>query len=185
MPAILGGIMTNLIIKIFLGYYHEIQIDNAYVYNMRTHALIQEKYVLEDKECPVCKKNNKVKDNNTSSKTFIRLVCFCLLSGGVAFLSAKGQFTVIETQLIVLFLGIIFAMYYAYCNKNIQTSLENIIWLFSSFEILFLLVNIRTFIQLPVDVFISVIIFLMLWIFIMLGIVCLSYYLTLLFSKEA
>ncbi len=131
------------------------------------------------------KKNNKVKDNNTRLKKFIRSVCFCLLSGGVAFLSTIGQFAVIETQLLVLFLGLLFAMYYAYYNKNIQTSLENIVWLFSSFEILFLLVNIRTFIQLPVDVFISVIIFLMLWIFIMLGIVCLSYYLTLLFSKEA
>lgn len=185
MPAILGGIITNLIIKIFLGCYHEILIDSAYVYNMRSHALIQEKYVLEEGECPVCKKNNKVKYNNTRSKTFIRSACFCLLSGGVAFLSAKGQFAVLKTQLIVLFLGIIFAMYYAYCNKNLQTSLENIIWLFSSFEILFLLVNIRTFIQLPVDVFISVIIFLMLWIFIMLGIVCLSYYLTLLVSKES
>ncbi|WP_249337266.1 hypothetical protein [Streptococcus pseudopneumoniae] len=56
------------------------------------------------------KKNNKVKDNNIRAKTFIRSVCFCLLSGGVAFLSAIGQFTVIETQLIVLFLGIIFAI---------------------------------------------------------------------------
>lgn len=177
--------MTNLIVKIFLECYDEIIIDNAYIYNMRTHALIQEKYVLEDGECPVCKKNNKVKDNNTRLKKFIRSVCFCLLSGGVAFLSTIGQFAVIETQLLVLFLGLLFAMYYAYYNKNIQTSLENIVWLFSSFEILFLLVNIRTFIQLPVDVFISVIIFLMLWIFIMLGIVCLSYYLTLLFSKEA
>ena len=185
MPAILGGIMTNLIVKIFLGCYNEILIDNAYVYNMRTHALIQEKYVLEDGECPVCKKNNKVKDNNTRLKTFIRLVCFFLLSGGVALLSAIGQFAVIETQLIVLFLGIIFAMYYAYYNKDIQTSLENIVCFFSSFEILFLLVNIRTIIQLPVDIIISVMLFLMLWIFIMLGIVCLSYYLTLLFSKEA
>ena len=185
MPAILGGIMTNLIVKIFLECYNEIIIDNAYIYNMKTHALIQEKYVLEDGECPVCKKNNKVKVNNTRLKKFIRSVCFCLLSGVVAFLSTIGQFAVIETQLLVLFLGILFAMYYAYYNKNIQTSLENIVWLFSSFEILFLLVNIRTFIQLPVDVFISVIIFLMLWIFIMLGIVCLSYYLTLLFSKEA
>lgn len=94
-----------------------------------------------------------MKDNNIRAKTFIRSVCFCLLSGGVAFLSAIGQFTVIETQLIVLFLGIIFAIYYAYYNKNIQTSLENIVWLFSSFEILFLLVNFRTFIQLPVDIF--------------------------------
>ncbi|WP_318154012.1 HesA/MoeB/ThiF family protein [Streptococcus pneumoniae] len=185
MPAILGGRMTNLIIKIFLGCYNEILIDNAYVYNMRNHALSQKKYVLENGECPICKKNNKVKDNNIRAKTFIRSVCFCLLSGGVAFLSAIGQFTVIETQLIVLFLGIIFAIYYAYYNKNIQTSLENIVWLFSSFEILFLLVNFRTFIQLPVDIFIGMIIFLMLWIFIMLGIVCLSYYITLLFSKEA
>ena len=72
MPAILGGIMTNLIVKIFLGCYNEILIDNAYVYNMRTHALIQEKYVLEDGECPVCKKNNKVKDNNTRLKTVSR-----------------------------------------------------------------------------------------------------------------
>lgn len=126
-----------------------------------------------------------MKDNNTRLKTFIRLVCFFLLSGGVALLSAIGQFAVIETQLIVLFLGIIFAMYYAYYNKDIQTSLENIVCFFSSFEILFLLVNIRTIIQLPVDIIISVMLFLMLWIFIMLGIVCLSYYLTLLFSKEA
>ncbi|WP_226373107.1 MULTISPECIES: hypothetical protein [Streptococcus] len=102
--------MTNLIIKIFLGCYNEILIDNAYVYNMRNHALSQEKYVLENGECPICKKNNKVKDNNIRAKTFIRSVCFCLLSGGVAFLSAIGQFTVIETQLIVLFLGIIFAI---------------------------------------------------------------------------
>lgn len=56
MPAILGGIMTNLIIKIFLGCYNEILIDNAYVYNMRNHALSQEKYVLENGECPICKK---------------------------------------------------------------------------------------------------------------------------------
>lgn len=35
--------MTNLIIKIFLGCYNEILIDNAYVYNMRNHALSQEK----------------------------------------------------------------------------------------------------------------------------------------------
>lgn len=139
MPAILGGIMTNLIVKIFLGCYNEILIDNAYVYNMRTHALIQEKYVLEDGECPVCKKNNKVKDNNTRLKTFIRSVCFCLLSGGVAFLSAIGQFAVIETQLIVLFLGIIFAMYYAYYNKDIQTSVENIVCFFHRLRFYFCL----------------------------------------------
>lgn len=84
-------------------------------------------------------KNNKVKDNNIRAKTFIRSVCFCLLSGGVAFLSAIGQFTVIETQLIVLFLGIIFAIYYAYYNKNIQTSLENIVWLFHRLRFYFCL----------------------------------------------
>lgn len=91
MPAILGGIMTNLIIKIFLGCYNETLIDNAYVYNMRNHALSQEKYVLENGECPICKKNNKVKDNNIRAKTFIRSVCFCLLSGGVAFYLLLGS----------------------------------------------------------------------------------------------
>ena len=50
-------------------------------------------------------------------------------------------------------------------------------------EIIFLLLNIRLFTQLSIDVIISVIIFVCYWIFIMVGVVCLSYYTTLLFRK--
>lgn len=184
MPAILGGIMTSFIIKIFLGYYHEILIDNSYVYNMSNHVISQEKYVLEDGKCPICKKNNKVESTYQRVKIIIQAFCFCLSSVGVAFVADISQIAVVDTQLIVLCLGIVFAMYYAYHNKNIQALMKNIMYFFSSFEIIFLLFNIRLFTQLPIDVIISVIIFVMLWIFIMVGVVCLSYYTTLLFRKE-
>lgn len=59
MSAILGVIMTNLIVKIFLGYYHEILNDNIYVYNLGNHTLYPEKYILENSTCLVCKKITK------------------------------------------------------------------------------------------------------------------------------
>lgn len=151
---------------------------------MGNHVLSQEKYVLEDGNCLICKKNNKVESTYQRVKIIIQAFCFCLLSVGVALLADISQIAVVDTQLIVLCLGIIFGMYYAYYNKNIQTLLKNIVYFFSSFEILFLFLNLRLFTQLPIDVIISVIIFMMLWIFIMVGVVCLSYYTTLLFRKE-
>jgi hypothetical protein len=151
---------------------------------MSNHVISQEKYVLEDGKCPICKKNNKVESTYQRVKIIIQAFCFCLSSVGVAFVADISQIAVVDTQLIVLCLGIVFAMYYAYHNKNIQALMKNIMYFFSSFEIIFLLLNIRLFTQLSIDVIISVIIFVMLWIFIMVGVVCLSYYTTLLFRKE-
>ncbi len=184
MPAILGGIMTNLIIKIILGNYHEVLIDNTYIYDMKNHTLDYEKYALVGRKCSVCEKNNNVEEASNRLNVFIRPLFFCMFSGGLILLSVIGQFTVVTTQLIVLLLGVIIAMNYAYYKKDIQILLKNVMYFFSSFEILFVFINIRRLIRLPLDSIVSIILFLLLWMCIMLGISFLGYYITLLFSKE-
>lgn len=107
-----------------------------------------------------------------------------MLSAAIAFLSTVWRIPIIETQLIVLIMGIILSAYYAYSNKGIQELLENIVLIFSSFEILFVLFNFRIFGGFPIDIFINVMMLLILWIFIMLGVACLGYYVALLFREE-